>query len=75
MSIALGIVAAAVTTLTVVGVLALFVWGAVKDGEEESASQARMAASRLQRARPRRRSSASAAADRGARPSARRSRR
>jgi hypothetical protein len=41
-SLAVEIVAAVVTALTVVGVLALFVWAAVKDGQEDKALQARL---------------------------------
>jgi len=42
MSLALGIVVVAVGVVTSIAVFALFVWGAVKDGQDEAASQARM---------------------------------
>lgn len=42
MSLALGIIVVAVTAATSIAVLALFVWGAVKDGQEQAASEARL---------------------------------
>jgi hypothetical protein len=42
MSLAVEIIAAAVTFLTVVIVLGLFVWAAKKDGEEDDALQKRL---------------------------------
>jgi len=41
-SIAVEIVAAVVAALSTIGVLALFVWAAVKDGQEDKALQARL---------------------------------
>jgi hypothetical protein len=51
MSLALGIIVVAVTAVTAVAVLALFVWGAVKDGQDEAAAQARLRRPQLVRAR------------------------
>jgi hypothetical protein len=42
MSLAVEVIAAVVTFLTVVGVLGLFVWAAKKDGEEDDAVQKRL---------------------------------
>jgi len=43
MTVALEALVIAVTALTAVAVVALFVWGAVKDGEDNDAVQARIA--------------------------------
>jgi hypothetical protein len=40
--LALAIVVIAVTVLTAVAMLALFVWGAIKDGEDDRALQRRL---------------------------------
>ena len=42
MNIVLAVIVIAITVLTAVAVLALFVWGAVKDGEEEDRVQSRL---------------------------------
>lgn len=51
MSLALGIIVVAVSVATSLAVLALFVWGAVKDGQDEAETQARL--KRPARPRPR----------------------
>ncbi len=51
MNLALAIVVVAVTVLTVIAVFAVFVWGAVKDGQDEAASQARLKQLRFSPAR------------------------
>jgi len=42
MTLAFEILVIAVTALTAVAVLALFVWGAVKDGQDQAASERRV---------------------------------
>ena len=49
MSLALIIVVIAITALTAVGVIGLFLWGAVKDGEDNDAIQASIRRLRLPR--------------------------
>ncbi len=61
MSLALAIVVVALTAISAIAVLALFVWGAVKDGQDQAASEARVkqlafARARIARRRPGRRS-------------------